>query len=103
MKVLLLVQREPNSDIPAWVEDACDEYTIDEWNGLLPKPIQDKIDADPASHRTVWVEIPDGCLDKLWDVPTVAGKVAPSDEHYRPDGEAFSPRTKSVTHHEETT
>ena len=73
MKVLLLVQHD--GDDAAWVEDAVDEYTLDSWNGALPTGMQDKIDESPGDFRRLWVEIPDGCLDRLWDAPTVIGTV----------------------------
>ena len=74
MKVLLLIQRDGEHD--RWVEDAVDEYTLDGWKGSLPTTIQDKIDESPGDFRRLWVEIPEGCLDHLWDAPTVTGKLA---------------------------
>ena len=74
MKVLLIVQREPGTDGGAWVEDAIDEHTLDEWNGAMPTCIQEKVSASPADFRELWVALPDGCLDRLWDVPTVIGE-----------------------------
>lgn len=80
MKVLLIVQREPGTADTAWVEDACDEYTIDSWNGDLPKQVQEKVDEDPANFRHLWIEIPDDALSGLWDVPTVPATVLPEEQ-----------------------
>lgn len=74
MKLLLLVQREADTD-PCWVIDACDEYAIEEWNGALPGPLQKHLDADPKNTRTLWVEIPDGSLERAFQTPTVTGTV----------------------------
>lgn len=75
MKVMLIVQREPDTADTAWVVDAADEYTLDEWNGRLPDEMQAKLDADPDNMRTVWVEIPNNTFARLWQTPTVAGQV----------------------------
>jgi hypothetical protein len=69
MKILLIVQRE--ADI-CWVADACDEDTIDEAGFPAGRAL---LDADPANTRELWVEVPNGSLSKLWDVPTVSGSV----------------------------
>lgn len=74
VKILLIVERLPDVDV-AWVAEAADEYTLDEWNGRLPDALQEALDRDPANTRKLWVEIPHSALLKLWDVPTVKGEV----------------------------
>lgn len=75
MKLLLVVQRlEDGDNDSAWVTQCADEYTIDEHNGT-PEFIQQALDADPPNTRLLWVTIPEGSLAKVFEVPTVAGKV----------------------------
>jgi ABC-type amino acid transport substrate-binding protein len=75
VKVMLIVQREAGTTDTAWVVDAADEYTLDEWDGRLPDQLQARIDADPANVRPLWIEIPDNAFERLWNVPTVTGQV----------------------------
>lgn len=75
MKVLLLIEREKGTSEVCWVAEAADEWTLDEWNGRLPDAMQRVLDRDPANVRELWVEIPDDAMQKLWDVPTVPGKI----------------------------
>jgi len=77
MKVLLIVERESGTTNVAWVAEAADEYTIDGWGGGLPDALQRVIDRDPANVRQLWVEIPDDSFERLWDVPTVLGRIEP--------------------------
>lgn len=78
MKILLLIERESADEEAAWVADAADEYTLDEWNGSLPDALQRVLDRNPGNVRQLWVEIPDDSFRKLWDAPTVSGTVVPS-------------------------
>jgi hypothetical protein len=70
VKVLLVVKRD---DDVFWVENAVDEFTIDDVG--IPDTVQKEIDRDPQNTRTLWVSIPDDSLSKLWAIPTVAGAV----------------------------
>lgn len=75
MKILLIVEREPGTEDIAWVTEAADEYSLDEWNGSLPDALRRALDRDPANVRQLWVEIPNDAFSKLWDVPTLKGSV----------------------------
>lgn len=76
MKILLIVEREPGTEeVVAWVAEAADEFTLDEWNGRLPDSLQRALDRDPANTRQLWVEIPNDSFDRLWETPTVLGEI----------------------------
>ena len=72
MKITLMVRRDEGV---FWVEDAVDEYSMEEWNGLLPGPMQAKIDQDPANTRLVVLQVPDETLERAFDVPIVPAQV----------------------------
>lgn len=77
MRVFLLVEREKGTHDACWVIDAVDEYTTDEHNGDWPSDFKVKLEKtdDGNERRILEVEIPDGSLQKPWDVPTVKGAV----------------------------
>lgn len=76
MKVHLLIQREPGSnEMTYWVDDAVDEWTLDEWQGVYPDVIRVKLDGDPENRRILIVEVPDDAMERPFDVPTVTGSI----------------------------
>lgn len=77
IQIHLLVARETaaGADDAYWVEDAVDEYTIDEWSGAYPTPFQEKLDKDPANRRVLIVNLPFDALDRPFRVPEVKGEV----------------------------
>jgi hypothetical protein len=78
MKVHLLVQRDVTSgDTLYWIEDAVDEFVMDEWNGgAYPDVIRRKLESDPLNLRVLIVELPDNALELPFRDTVIFGEVA---------------------------